>query len=220
MVAQEAYRRGFFQAKRRAYLGDGAAYNWGIRDRHFRDFEAITDFIHPLSYIYLVATALASGAAERWQWYASWMTACWQGRVAEVVAELARRQESLGSAAAGEEKPPGPEARVVLGKVLRYLSNNQARMDYPRYRRAGLPVTTSGVESLIKEFNYRVKGTEKFWNRGEQTEQILQVRAAVLSEDDRLGKHMAKRPGSLFRRYTPRGKQEQADGAGARSPAN
>ena len=44
--------------------------------------------------------------------------------------------------------------------------------------------------------------------------------AIPVSEDDRLGKHMAKRPGSLFRRYTPRGKQEQADGAGARSPAN
>ncbi len=64
-----------------------------------------------------------------------------------------------------------------------------------------LPVTSAAVESLIKEFNYRVKGTEKFWNRPEGTERILQVRAAVLSDDDRLSKHLKSRPGSPFRRY-------------------
>ncbi len=46
-------------------------------------------------------------------------------------------------------------------------------MNYPDYRRQGLPVSTSMIESLIKEMNYRVKGTEKFWNRPEGAEQIL-----------------------------------------------
>ena len=62
-------------------------------------------------------------------------------------------------------------------------------MDYPRYRRQGLPVTTAHTESLIKEVNYRVKGTEKFWNDPAGAEAILQVRAAVLSDDGRLEKH-------------------------------
>ena len=30
MVAAEAQERGFYRAKKRAFLGDGAAYNWGI----------------------------------------------------------------------------------------------------------------------------------------------------------------------------------------------
>lgn len=33
-------------------------------------------------------------------------------------------------------------------------------MNYADYRRQGMPVTSSAVESLIKEANYRVKGTE------------------------------------------------------------
>jgi hypothetical protein len=37
-------------------------------------------------------------------------------------------------------------------------------VDYPRYRKLGLPVTSTLMESLVKEFNLRVKGTEKFWN--------------------------------------------------------
>jgi hypothetical protein len=56
------------------------------------------------------------------------------------------------------------------------------------------------VESLIKEINYRVKGTEKLWNEL-GAESVLQVRAAVLSDDDRLAKHLAARPGSPFRRH-------------------
>jgi hypothetical protein len=73
-------------------------------------------------------------------------------------------------------------------------------MDYPRYRRAGLPVTSSWVESLVGEFNGRVKGRDKYWNRSAGAEAILQVRAAVLSEDGRLARYFAERPGNPYRR--------------------
>jgi hypothetical protein len=200
MVAQEAHARGFYEAQRRAYLGDGQKYNWTIQQKWFKDFVAIADFIHPLSYLYVAATAVAVSQAQRWRLYEAWMTACWQGRVGQVLQELKSWQERLGPILP-EEKPPGSDARVVVAKAVTYLHNNQARMDYPRYRRLGLPVTSAAVESLIKEFNYRVKGTEKFWNRPEGTERILQVRAAVLSGDHRLSKHLKNRPGSPFRRY-------------------
>ena len=92
------------------------------------------------------------------------------------------------------------DPREVLRRTVNYLSNNASRMDYPKYRQRGLPVTSAAVESLIKEFNYRVKGTERFWNRPEGGEAILQVRAAVLSEDGRLEKHILSRPGQASRR--------------------
>ena len=56
------------------------------------------------------------------------------------------------------------------------------------------------VESLVKQFNRRVKGTEKFWNPA-KAESILQLRAAYLCEDDRLAKHFRARPISPFRSY-------------------
>jgi hypothetical protein len=78
-------------------------------------------------------------------------------------------------------------------------------MDYPRYRREGLPVTSSLVESLVGEFNARVKGKDKHWNRSageavEGGEAILQLRAAVLSQDGRLARFFASRPGCPYRR--------------------
>ncbi len=64
-------------------------------------------------------------------------------------------------------------------------------MDYPTYRRQGLPITSAPVESLIKQVNRRVKGSEKFWLRG-GVEGVLQVRAAYLSEDGRADRHWAR----------------------------
>jgi hypothetical protein len=85
-----------------------------------------------------------------------------------------------------EGKLPDDDPRSIVQGTVTYLENNQQRMNYPDYRRQGLPVSTSMIESLIKEMNYRVKGTEKFWNRPEGAEQILQIRAAALCDDDRL----------------------------------
>src|SRR5208283_551270 len=78
--------------------------------------------------------------------------------------------------------------------VTTYLSHNGGRMDYPRYRREGLPVTSSLAESLVKQISKRVKGTEKFWNDGASGEAILQLRAAIVSQDDRLAKFLRNRP--------------------------
>lgn len=203
MVAAEAYRRGVFAAGRQAFLGDGSAWIWSLHRKWFAGLTAIADFVHPLTYLYVTATVLASSVSERWQWYVSWMTKCWQGNCAEVLAELENRLAGLGPYPAGGIPPP-TDPRSVLEKTIGYLQNNCPRMDYPSYRCQGLPVTSSAVESLIKEVNYRVKGTEKFWNRPEGAERILQLRAAVLSDDNRLVTHLANRPGSAFRRYRKR----------------
>jgi hypothetical protein len=56
-------------------------------------------------------------------------------------------------------------------------------MRYPEYRRLGLPITSSYVESAVKQFNQRVKGTEKFWTE-DGAEALLQLRADHLSDGE------------------------------------
>ena len=67
------------------------------------------------------------------------------------------------------------DPRKILGEELGYLERNQGRKDYPSYRQRGLPWTSSHVESTVKLFNRRVKGSEKFWP-ATGAEAILQVR--------------------------------------------
>ncbi len=202
-VAAEAYRRNFQGATRGALLGDGGAWIWTLHGKWFRWLTPVADFVHPLTYLYVTATVLAASVAGRWQCYVGWLRQCWQGHVSEVISDLQTRLEALG-AYPGTGPPPASDPREVLRRTITYLTNNCERMNYPVYRRQGLPVTSSAVESLIKEFNYRVKGTEKFWDNPEGAEAILQVRAAVLSDDDRLAKHIAARPGSACRRHQKR----------------
>jgi hypothetical protein len=196
LVAGEAQRRGFYQASRRAFLGDGQAWNWTLQEEHFPDFVAVTDFVHPLGYVYEAAQAMAPD--NPWPLYLQGTTDCWQGRVSELLNRLHAWQATHPLPA--EASLPDHDPRLVVQRVVTYLENNQSRMDYPAYRRAGLPVSTAMIESLIKEVNYRVKGTEKFWNRPEGAEYILQVRAATLSDDDRLSHWILHRPGSYFYR--------------------
>jgi hypothetical protein len=199
IVATEARRRNFFAAQSRAFLGDGAEWIWVLQRTYFPTFEPIVDFVHVLTYVYLAAKAVGGSPTTVWERYLGWATACWQGRVAGVLGEL--------RAILGGMPPPVDKTEIkptdpyeVIRRAIVYLTNNEARMDYPRYRRAGLPTSSGLVESLVKLFNRRVKGTEKFWN-ATQAEMILQLRAAYLSEDERLNKHLGNRPMSPYRRY-------------------
>jgi hypothetical protein len=195
MMATAADARGFFQASKRAFLGDGQAYNWTIQKRWFPTFVAIADFVHVVEYVYEAAKALQAEAVARWQQYVRWATACWQGRVAEVIEELVRwrsQQQPISS------DVPETDPRHIISGTITYLQNNRPRMDYPRYRREGLPVTSSLAESMVKQVNKRVKGTEMFWDDGEGGEAILQLRAAVLSDGELLGAFLASRPISPF----------------------
>jgi len=195
-MAKEAKQRRFFEAPAKAFLGDGLPWNWTIWKEHFGEFTPILDFIHPLSYLFLAAkTVHPSSDDDGWSQYLVWMQGCWQGEVGQVLNELRAWQEKLGEP---PSDAPDCDPRKIVAGTVTYLENNRPRMKYPEYRQAGLPVTTAWMESLVKEVNYRVKGTEMFWNNPTGAEAILQVRAAALSDDDRLSKYLHGRSGCPF----------------------
>lgn len=179
LLAARAWFLGFAAAWLKAFVADGQASNWTIWERHFKhlEFVPILDFIHALTYVYSAAMAGRS-TAEGWPIYVRWITWIWQGQVSEVIRELVARTSELGPPPvdAGETDP-----RQIVAGTLTYLRNQQSRMAYPEYRRLGLPITSSPIESTVKQINYRVKGSEKFWSR-DGGEAILQLRADHLSD--------------------------------------
>jgi hypothetical protein len=197
-MAAEADARGFFAAGKRAFVGDGQGYNWTIHRQWFPSFTPVADFVHVIEYVYEAAKALYPDAAMRWQYYVQWASACWQGHVEQVLATLEERLAAAAPAPTGSRET---EAHETLRRTTTYLANNRSRMEYPRYRREGLPVTSSLAESLVKQISKRVKGTEKFWDDGPRGEAILQIRAGVVSQDDRLARFLRDRPISP---YSPR----------------
>ena len=173
----KAWLHGACAAPRQAFVADGAATNWTIHRKHFSQMTAVLDLMHALSYADRAAKALdESGVYRR---FAEWI---WQGEVQRVIRELKVHQERLGQ--------PPPDAsesdpRQRIHRALTFFSNQKKRMDYPEYRRRGLPLTSSHIESAVKQINRRIKGTEKFWKR-QCAEAILQLRADCLSDSQPL----------------------------------
>jgi hypothetical protein len=191
-MSREAKRRRFDEASRKAYVADGLTCNWSIHNKHFPEYTPILDFIHAVSYLFTASVACFGKNAAAWSAYCGWMRSAWQGKIDEVIAELRDHQQRIGLPDEGvSEEDPREQLRVVIG----YLENNHTRMQYDEYRCHGLPTTSAWMESAVKEMNYRIKGTEMFWNNPSGAEAILQIRSATLSDDNRLVRFLTHRPG-------------------------
>jgi hypothetical protein len=176
-LESRAWQLGFPAAQRQAFLADGLTVNWTIARRHFPRATPILDLMHALSYAW--SAAVASGEGATYRMWAEWI---WQGKVGQVITALQELQNRLGDPPAGADASD-PRQRVARART--YYSKNQSRMNYPTYRRLGLPLTSSHIESTVKQINQRIKGTEKFWNR-QGGDAVLQLRADALSDSDPL----------------------------------
>ena len=190
-VAAEVHRRGLHTAARKACVCDGQRYNWSIYQMHLvmLGFLAVLDVVHLVGYLYGAAQAAAGpGTEAAWALYERWLRWAWAGRVAELRRGL---REAGGRVGRPPEKARDDDPRKVVWDAVGYVENNRDKMDYPRYRKLGLPISSAAVESTIKRVNRRLKGTEKFWLEG-GGEALAQIRAAYLSEDGRADRYWAE----------------------------
>jgi hypothetical protein len=191
LLASEGHQRHFAAAQRKAFVADGSDSNWGVWRRHFSDYVPILDFIHALTYVYSAALA-GRTQKEGWRAYREWAQWVWSGQVDRVLAELELRQQELGVPA---KETPKTAPSVIVATSLGYLRNQQSRMNYPEYRKQGLPMTSTYVESTVKQINRRMKGTEKFWSRG--VEAMLTLVADHLSDTPTVSRFWRNRPHRL-----------------------
>lgn len=191
LLASEAYQRRFVAASRKAFVADGSDSNWGVWRRHFSDYVPILDFIHALTYVYAAAMA-GQALKEGWRAYRQWAPWIWSGQVDCVITALELRQQALGEPT---KETPKTAPAAIVATSLGYLRNQRSRMDYPAYRKQGLPLTSTYVESTVKQINRRMKGTEKFWSHG--VEAMLTLAADHLSDTPTLPRFWRNRPHRL-----------------------
>lgn len=177
VLATAAWARGFAAARRKAFVGDGAEVNWTIWRRHFSHYTPILDFIHAISRVFQAAMA-GRKFVDGWPVYCRWAQWLWSGRVGDLLGELKQRSMELGPPTKDD---PTTSPRRLVHEAVTYLHNHQAFMNYGEHRRQGLPITSSLMESTVKQVSRRVKGTEKFWSEA-GSETMLQLRADYLSD--------------------------------------
>ena len=125
---QEAVRRGVLGSQEVVVLGDGAHWIWNIAETHFPRATQIVDWYHASEYVWNAAGAIwGENSPERGLWATKQLDTLWEGKVAEVLTELALWRAS------GE---------AVLA-ALSYYTEHQTRMDYASYRARGLQIGSS-----------------------------------------------------------------------------
>lgn len=191
LLAAAAWARGFAGAARKAFVADGLAVNWGVWRKYFSHYTPILDFVHALCYVYAAAMAARTTEAG-WAIYRQWAQLVWSGQVDLVIAALELRQQEVGLPAKDDAKTL---PRKVIADTLGYLRNQRTRMKYDEYRKQGLPITSSNMESTIKQLHRRMKGTEKFWAKG--AEPMLVLVADKLCETQAVDEFWRRRPERL-----------------------
>jgi hypothetical protein len=203
LLESQAWYRGFAAAQRKAFVSDGSAAIEKLHGRHFSHYTSILDILHALSYSLAAARAVSKDESAARDTYNSWAAKIWAGDVVGVIDELTAWKTKLGPP---PENSRSDDPRATVRASLVFYENHVVRMDYPSYRRAGLPLTSSLMESTVKQVSRRVKGTEKFWSSlGGET--ILRLRGEALSDDQPLRQHLQHRARSAdgTRTYRARG---------------
>jgi hypothetical protein len=190
-LAAAAYQQGLNAATRKAFVCDGQSANWKVWEQWFSHYTPIVDFIHALCYVYAASMAGRS-PSDGWELYLQWAQWLWQGDVELIINALVAEQSTMGPPTS-DESTTTPHYNVA--RALTYLTNQRTRMNYPEYRRQGLPITSSHIESTIKQVNKRVKGSEKFWDRA--AEAILHLTADHIGSPKILDRFWAERPTTI-----------------------
>lgn len=202
LLASQAWYQGFAAARRKAFVSDGSATIEKLQRTYFSHYTSILDLLHALSYSLAAARAVNRNEAAARDTYNDWAGKIWAGNVDEVIDELLAWSTKLGEP---PENARSDDPREVVRTSLVFYENHVGRMDYPSYRRAGLPLTSSLMESAVKQVSRRVKGTEKFWSSA-GGEVMLRLRGEALSDDEPLRIHLQNRAHHATgqRTYRPR----------------
>jgi len=187
-VAAEAWLKGFAGADRKVCICDGNDAIRRVCETHFSDYVHVLDLMHALGYAMNAARAIGGSCNEVNGRYRRWAEQIWRGEVGLVIVELDRHQARLGEA---PQDAAADDPREAVRRTRVYYTNQRSRMNYPAYRRQGLPLTSSLMESAVKQIGRRVKGSEKFWSAS-GGDGMLALRGDLISDGDRLTTFLAQ----------------------------
>lgn len=155
-------------------LGDGATWIWQMAQTYFPDCIEILDFFHVSEYVWAVARAAFPEQVQRqnsWvEQQQNWLKQSQWQSVVQTTTELIKT--ATGTREAGEA-------------LVRYLSNNQSRIDYQRYLQMGLMIGSGVVESSNRRVvTQRLKQAGMHWSK-RGAEGVMALRACYLSNSQR-----------------------------------
>lgn len=194
MARVEAERRGIRNAREVIFIGDCGNWIDPLHARHFGCHPRIADYHHAQEHLWDVARAvLGDDSPKAGALAGRLIDKLYDGKVAKLIDYLQSESDKLGPPEPGDgEHHP----RRVLAENAGYFKRNRDHMNYPAYRARGWPIGSGNTEAGVKQFNRRVKGTDRFWH-DQGAEAILVMRGLWISQDQRWTRHWNNRTAYL-----------------------
>ncbi len=167
-----AAQAGVSDAKVVVVIGDGAEWIWNLSAHHFPGAIEIVDFWHACEHIHALAREYyGEGDAQGKRWaqdHCRWLKQRGPGTLLGALKRM---------------RPQTQAQHVAVAQQMRYFTNNAQRMQYGRFRAAGLMIGSGPVEAGCKTVvGARLKRSGMRWSsRG--ADAVLAVRCALLSGD-------------------------------------
>lgn len=155
-------------------IGDGARWIWEMAQEQFAGSIEILDFFHLSEYVWKVAKlAYPKNEQKQQGWVSTQQKLLKQSQWKTVIQnsfQLKRKKQDLIKA---------------ITDLERYLTNNQTRIDYQSYLKAGLMIGSGVVESSNRRVvTQRLKQAGMHWSAA-GAEGVMALRAAYLSNSNR-----------------------------------
>ena len=178
MARREANKRGFGPESQRTIqiVTDGDNDLERYIAAYFPEAEHTIDVYHVTEYLWEAGGCLyREGSTELSAWVEAQKEALYDGRAAEIVAEMDKRRLQLA--------PDQTSARDRLQKIREYIHKRVDKMNYKRLREQDLEISSGAVEGAV---NYVI--AKRFDEGGmrwikERAEHLLQLRCIEVNDD-------------------------------------
>ena len=158
------------QFKRIVCIADGARENWVYFRKKYPNAIHITDFFHVAEHLSKLSELLFDNSSEGKAWYKKYKSILKNtpnGAAKTIRAVRYRRCHVKDNS--------------VIEKELKYLQQNQRRMNYFEYKQKNFPIGSGVVEAACKNLiGSRLKKSGMSWSK-EGGQNVLNLRALILS---------------------------------------
>lgn len=135
-----------------ALVGDGSQWVWKVLGAAFPEGQEILDYYHCSEYVHETAELQFGDTLKGWQWAEAQLTLLALGEVEQVVAGLSLMRGRTA------------KAREWIEGLKEYLLEHERRIDYQKFKRAGLPRGSGAMESANKFIAHvRLKRPGAWW---------------------------------------------------------
>lgn len=175
----EALVRGVDRSEQVLVMGDGAPWIWSWIASLFEKRIEILDWFHLKDKVWKTGEVLFGPRSkeEMTAWVEARLQELWEGQIDTLLKELDRQRKERGV----RRRKNSQWELHAIELLEQYVETNRSRMDYPRYRKLGLPVGSGVVEAACKSVvGGRMKRSGMLW-RKDSAEPLLHLRAEFKS---------------------------------------